>query len=149
MLAGKEHIQKVWSAFNQRKWDYAMGKAMKKEYADRWIQINNWSTNKYSDACTKQLQSMRVFVSEVPKDLISDEVSEKRFRYRMEAALIKRIDPKKKDIDPQKPWEKLADSGMKRNDRRKDELPILARNIINKNIKIYGLCESEFSEFAI
>jgi len=74
----------------------------------------------------KQLQSMHIFVSEIPKE----------YQYRMEATIMHGLYYSKEK------WSELADRGMKLDKvRNNDESPIIARNILeNQDVKkIYGL----------
>lgn len=76
-------------------------------------------------AVEEQLKSFRVFVARSP---------EKRKRARFEAAIMNNI------YNSTEPWAELADRGMALSKRRKDESPILIKNI--SNIKFYGLPET-------
>jgi hypothetical protein len=58
-------------------------------------------------------------------------MSNKRERARLEAAIMHQIYASKK------PWAELADKGMALSKRRKEEIPIIIKNI--SEVKIYGL----------
>jgi hypothetical protein len=70
----------------------------------------------------RQLKSFRVFIAQMP---------DKRERARFEAAIMHQI------YDSKEPWGQLADRGMSLSKRRKEEMPIVIKNICD--LKFYGL----------
>jgi len=96
-------------------WSYA--RTHREEFKERKEEILN--------AVEEQLNSFRVFVAQAP---------EKRIRARFEAAIMNNI------YDSKEPWAELADRGMALSKRRKDEEPIIIKNI--SNVKFYGLPET-------
>lgn len=96
-------------------WSYA--RTHREEFDERKEEILN--------AVEEQLKSFRVFVAQVP---------EKRERARFEAAIMNNI------YDSTETWAELADRGMALSKRRKDELPIVIKNISKS--KFYGLRET-------
>ena len=96
-------------------WSYA--RTHREEFNERKEEILN--------AVENQLKSFKVFVAQVP---------DKRERARFEAAIMNSI------YDSTEAWAELADRGMALSKRRKDETPILIKNI--SDIKFYGLPET-------
>lgn len=72
-----------------------------------------------------QLKSYRVFIAQMP---------DKRERIRFEAAIMHNI------YDSPEPWAELADRGMALSKRRKEEIPIIIKNV--SNVKLYGIPET-------
>lgn len=95
-------------------WSYA--RTHRNEFNDRKEEILN--------AVENQLKSFRVFVAQVP---------DKRERARFESAIMNSI------YNSTESWAELADRGMALSKRRKDEIPIVIKNI--SDIKFYGLPE--------
>lgn len=93
-------------------WSYA--RTHQEEFAERREEILS--------AVEEQLTSFRVFVAQIPN---------KRERARFESAIMNNI------YCSNEPWAELADRGMALSKRRKDELPIVIKNI--SNVKFYGL----------
>ena len=95
-----------------RGWSYA--KAHREEFNERKEEILS--------AVERQLNSFSVFIAQM---------SDKRERARFEAAIMHQI------YDSKEPWAELADRGMALSKRRKEEVPIVIKNI--SNVKFYGL----------
>lgn len=95
-------------------WSYA--RTHREEFNMRKEEILN--------AVERQLKSFRVFIAQIP---------DKRERARFEAAIMYQI------YDSQEPWSELADRGMALSKRRKDEMPMVIKNI--SDVKFYGLAK--------
>jgi hypothetical protein len=93
-------------------WSYA--RTHREEFKERMEEILS--------AVERQLTSFRVFIAQM---------SNKRERARLEAAIMHQIYASKE------PWAELADKGMALSKRRKEEIPIIIKNI--SEVKIYGL----------
>lgn len=93
-------------------WSYA--RAHREEFNER--------QEKILKAVEEQLKSFRVFITQM---------FDKRERMRFEAAIMNHI------YDSTEPWAELADRGMALSKRRKDEIPIVIKNL--SNVKLYGL----------
>lgn len=96
-------------------WSYA--RTHREEFTERKEEILN--------AVEEQLKSFRVFVAQI---------LDKRERARFEAAIMNNI------YCSTESWAELADRGMALSKRRRDEVPIIIRNI--SNVKFYGLSET-------
>ena len=93
-------------------WSYA--RTHREEFNARKEEILN--------AVENQLKSFSIFVAQMP---------DKRESARLEAAIMNHIYASKE------PWAELADRGMALSKRKKEEIPIVVKNV--SKVKLYGL----------